>query len=338
MGPRLQTESLVYVFAADQNSFVCVEQLIPISYYEHLPRRLPKTAILMGTGGKIWKVAMKSKHEKVYFERGWANFVADNALKDAEFLSFVFDGYRRYAVSIYGYGEKEINDDETKSDTDYSPDSLDTTTILVESVQVFNKSATSRKRANTIENPEAYLDDPNSISFETALKDRPYELPQTQIVQEREEDGVVPKKLYVRGIPYQSTEDEIRSYFRSCGVITKFDCKMRPEDGAFSAFITFETLELVWCLCFSFIDQAIQSGGGVLVHCFMGMSRSLLILVSLGTVVRVVAYLMKKHGMGFSKAVELIRSRRHQAYPNSGFICSSNNLKNPSKTNLFQDH
>ncbi|KAJ0246939.1 Uncharacterized protein HA466_0174030 [Hirschfeldia incana] len=60
---------------------------------------------------------------------------------------------------------------------------------------------------------------------------------------EVEEDGIVPKKLYVGGIPYQSTEDEIRSYFRSCGVITKVDCKMRPEDGAFTgiAFITFET-------------------------------------------------------------------------------------------------
>ncbi|CAN7061319.1 unnamed protein product [Brassica oleracea var. botrytis] len=60
---------------------------------------------------------------------------------------------------------------------------------------------------------------------------------------EEEEDGIVPKKIYVGGIPYQSTEDEIRSYFRSCGVITKVDCKMRPEDGAFTgiAFITFET-------------------------------------------------------------------------------------------------
>ncbi|ESQ44922.1 hypothetical protein EUTSA_v100102570mg, partial [Eutrema salsugineum] len=59
----------------------------------------------------------------------------------------------------------------------------------------------------------------------------------------KEEDGIVPKKIYVGGIPYQSTEDEIRSYFRSCGVITKVDCKMRPEDGAFTgiAFITFET-------------------------------------------------------------------------------------------------
>lgn len=61
---------------------------------------------------------------------------------------------------------------------------------------------------------------------------------------EEEEDGIVPKKLYVGGIPYQSTEDEIRGYFRSCGVITKVDCKMRPEDGAFTgiAFITFEVI------------------------------------------------------------------------------------------------
>ncbi|ESQ49435.1 hypothetical protein EUTSA_v10021629mg [Eutrema salsugineum] len=63
--------------------------------------------------------------------------------------------------------------------------------------------------------------------------------------------------------------------------------------------------------CFSFMDQAIQSGGGVLVHCFMGISRSVTI---------VVAYLMKKHGMSFSKAMELVRSRRPQASPNCGFI------------------
>ncbi|XP_010554317.1 PREDICTED: 31 kDa ribonucleoprotein, chloroplastic [Tarenaya hassleriana] len=56
-------------------------------------------------------------------------------------------------------------------------------------------------------------------------------------------DGVVPRKLYVGGIPYHYTEDEIRSYLRNCGVITNIDCKMRPEDGTFSgiAFVTFET-------------------------------------------------------------------------------------------------
>ncbi|CAH2054878.1 unnamed protein product [Thlaspi arvense] len=94
--------------------------------------------------------------------------------------------------------------------------------------------------------------------------------------------------------------------------------------------------------CFSFMDQAIQSGGGVLVHCFMGISRSIArepsyeevcqrtdyvlcgrVQSFLGPVICVtivVAYLMKKHGMGFSKAMELVRSRRPQALPNFGFI------------------
>ncbi|KAK3160895.1 hypothetical protein QOZ80_1BG0067280 [Eleusine coracana subsp. coracana] len=40
--------------------------------------------------------------------------------------------------------------------------------------------------------------------------------------------------------------------------------------------------------CFSFIDEAISTGGNVLVHCFAGRSRSVTI---------VVAYLMKKHRM-----------------------------------------
>ncbi|CAG7878269.1 unnamed protein product [Brassica rapa] len=63
--------------------------------------------------------------------------------------------------------------------------------------------------------------------------------------------------------------------------------------------------------CYSFIDQAIESGGGVLVHCFMGISRSVTI---------VVAYLMRKHGIGFSKAMEIVKSRRPQALPNFGFV------------------
>ncbi|KAF7852307.1 hypothetical protein BT93_L4601 [Corymbia citriodora subsp. variegata] len=63
--------------------------------------------------------------------------------------------------------------------------------------------------------------------------------------------------------------------------------------------------------CFEFIDEAKRLGGGVLVHCFVGKSRSVTI---------VVAYLMKKHGMSFSQALEHVKSRRPQASPNSGFI------------------
>ncbi|KAL3749196.1 hypothetical protein ACJRO7_010312 [Eucalyptus globulus] len=63
--------------------------------------------------------------------------------------------------------------------------------------------------------------------------------------------------------------------------------------------------------CFEFIDEAKRLGGGVLVHCFIGKSRSVTI---------VVAYLMKKHGMSLSQALEHVKSQRPQASPNSGFI------------------
>ncbi|KAM1086862.1 hypothetical protein EV1_012484 [Malus domestica] len=63
--------------------------------------------------------------------------------------------------------------------------------------------------------------------------------------------------------------------------------------------------------CINYIDEATRSGGGVLVHCFVGRSRSVTIIV---------AYLMKKHGMSISQALEHVKSRRPQASPNAGFI------------------
>lgn len=63
--------------------------------------------------------------------------------------------------------------------------------------------------------------------------------------------------------------------------------------------------------CFAFIDEARQSVGAVLVHCFAGRSRSVTV---------VVAYLMKTYGMSFLQALDLVRSKRPQAAPNPGFI------------------
>ncbi|KAF3455742.1 hypothetical protein FNV43_RR00384 [Rhamnella rubrinervis] len=63
--------------------------------------------------------------------------------------------------------------------------------------------------------------------------------------------------------------------------------------------------------CFDFIDEAKRAHGGVLVHCFMGRSRSVTIIV---------AYLMRKHGMSLSQALEHVKSRRKLAAPNAGFI------------------
>ncbi|OMP00243.1 hypothetical protein CCACVL1_03432, partial [Corchorus capsularis] len=63
--------------------------------------------------------------------------------------------------------------------------------------------------------------------------------------------------------------------------------------------------------CFDFIDEAKSKGGGVLVHCFVGKSRSVTIVIS---------YLMKKHGMSLAQALDYVKSRRPLAAPNPGFI------------------
>ncbi|XP_068315995.1 phragmoplastin interacting protein 1-like [Pyrus communis] len=70
-----------------------------------------------------------------------------------------------------------------------------------------------------------------------------------QIVQEtdvsidRQASGDVLTKVYVGGIPYYSTEDDIRSYLESCGTITEVDCLRFPDSGKFRgiAIISFKT-------------------------------------------------------------------------------------------------
>ncbi|OVA05514.1 Dual specificity phosphatase [Macleaya cordata] len=70
--------------------------------------------------------------------------------------------------------------------------------------------------------------------------------------------------------------------------------------------------------CFDFIDEAKMKGGGVLVHCFAGKSRSVTI---------VVAYLMKKRRMSLSQALEHVKSRRPLAAPNAGFMLQLQNFE-----------
>ncbi|KAI4378880.1 hypothetical protein MLD38_016302 [Melastoma candidum] len=80
--------------------------------------------------------------------------------------------------------------------------------------------------------------------------------------------------------------------------------------------------------CFDFIDEANQSGGGALVHCFVGRSRSVTI---------VVAYMMKKHGMTYLQALEHVKSRRPQACPNSGFVSQLRDFEKSLRELASQD-
>ncbi|KAL8232007.1 hypothetical protein R6Q57_001785 [Mikania cordata] len=58
----------------------------------------------------------------------------------------------------------------------------------------------------------------------------------------KEEDCIC-TKIYVGGIPYYSTVDDIQSFFEACGSITEIDCLTFPETGKFNgiAMISFRT-------------------------------------------------------------------------------------------------
>ncbi|KAJ0962272.1 hypothetical protein J5N97_030100 [Dioscorea zingiberensis] len=58
-----------------------------------------------------------------------------------------------------------------------------------------------------------------------------------------EESEDTAKKIYVGGIPYYSTEDDIRSFFEGCGTVTEVDCMKFPESGKFRgiAILSFKT-------------------------------------------------------------------------------------------------
>ena len=61
---------------------------------------------------------------------------------------------------------------------------------------------------------------------------------------------------------------------------------------------------------YNFINDHIEKGHSVLVHCRLGISRSSSIICY---------YLMKKFNMTFKEALEFLRKRHSQANPNDGF-------------------
>jgi dual specificity phosphatase 12 len=59
-----------------------------------------------------------------------------------------------------------------------------------------------------------------------------------------------------------------------------------------------------------FIDQAMNDGGTVLVHCVQGLSRSAAVIA---------AYLMYSRRINSTQALEIVRRAREQIWPNPGF-------------------
>lgn len=69
---------------------------------------------------------------------------------------------------------------------------------------------------------------------------------------------------------------------------------------------------------FTFIDDAVASGGRVLVHCNAGVSRSAAITL---------AYLMKSHTLSYEDAWSLLKAKRPSINPNFGFILQLKNYE-----------
>jgi protein-tyrosine phosphatase len=87
---------------------------------------------------------------------------------------------------------------------------------------------------------------------------------------------------------------------------TRFQClHVRAEDDVDQNLVHY------FPICFHFIDQALESGGAVLVHCLVGVSRSATI---------VCAYLMKRKQLDFADAIEHLQSKRSIASPNPSFV------------------
>lgn len=90
----------------------------------------------------------------------------------------------------------------------------------------------------------------------------------------------------------------------------KFNDKLRYK----TYFIKDSKLENIECVfydCYHFIEQALNKGEKVLVHCVQGVSRSVTV---------VIAYLMLKLRISYSEAFESVRKVRGIASPNIGFI------------------
>ncbi|XP_072541091.1 dual specificity protein phosphatase 19 [Salminus brasiliensis] len=75
--------------------------------------------------------------------------------------------------------------------------------------------------------------------------------------------------------------------------------------------------------CSQFIDQAKAEKGVVLVHCNVGVSRSVSV---------VIGYLMSKEGQSFEDAFSFVKSARPASCPNPGFLEQLKNFKPQSST------
>ncbi|CAF2137292.1 BnaA02g35370D [Brassica napus] len=176
--------------------------VLPSDYRQYYPAPLPQTAVLRKPEGNFWTVKWAiSQEEEISFGDGWSKFIAENDPIDGDFLQFSYDGSRSFLVSIFRNGLpvkptapvtiQDISDDdedktagdgdEKKEEEDYDQNMIISLSLgssdedydADKTVSEVNKadgtlkrgSSSQRIRAQSIGDPEMYLDDPKNPCF-----------------------------------------------------------------------------------------------------------------------------------------------------------------------------
>ncbi|WZZ31628.1 hypothetical protein YC2023_015029 [Brassica napus] len=177
--------------------------VLPSDYRQYYPTPLPQTAVLRKPEGNFWAVKWAiSPEEEISFGDGWSTFIAENDPIDGDFLQFSYDGSRSFMVSIFRGGLpvkpkapvtiQDISDDDDedktagddgneKKEEDYDQNMIISLSLgssdeeydADKTVCEVNKahrtlergSSSQRIRAQSIGDPEMYLDDPKNPCF-----------------------------------------------------------------------------------------------------------------------------------------------------------------------------
>ncbi|EXB65318.1 28 kDa ribonucleoprotein [Morus notabilis] len=111
--------------------------------------------------------------------------------------------------------------------------------LVSEENGVVKKSKTKKKKKKNSKKKKAKNEEGKELGNEEQMVVEPNEKNDVN----SQANGNVTTKVYVGGIPFYSTEDDIRSYFEGCGTITEVDCMTFPESGKFRgiSIISFKT-------------------------------------------------------------------------------------------------
>ncbi|PRQ26591.1 putative transcription factor B3-Domain family [Rosa chinensis] len=83
---------------------------IPSAFIKNLNRRSLHTCRLKGPSGQCWVVELEKRGNRLFFHKGWEEFVKHHPLEVGDFLIFSCDGVSMFDVTIYGktFCEKNV--------------------------------------------------------------------------------------------------------------------------------------------------------------------------------------------------------------------------------------